>query len=404
MKRHEDLACARAQWRDREAYCLSNGLVQLVSLTGGGHLAEFRFTDKSGQSILNPLWVPPWKSIEPYQYRDKQHATQYGPQAEGKLLCSVAGHSLCLDYFGPPSEAEAAQGMPIHGEAPNLRWRKERAEVSARQTTLTLGVRLPVARLRFRREIRLRRGESVAYIRETVINEQKQDHFFHWTQHVTLGPPFLVPEASRVTIPATKGVTHPEGYGGRELLASGQDFRWPLAPKARGGKVDLRQPFTRHGLGFLVGVLLDPRRNQEFIAAVNEEHHLLVGYCFLRQDFPWVAIWEENDSREHNPWRAKTQARGLEFGSTPLPMTRREAFAVAPRFGTPTFSTVAAGGRRTADYVAFLSSLPPDFGEVQDIKLAKGAILVQGSGRKPPVRVAATGLGPALLEGSKVQE
>jgi hypothetical protein len=213
-----------------------------------------------------------------------------------------------------------------------------------------------------------------------------------------LGPPFLVPEASRVTIPATKGVTHPQGYGGRELLASGQDFRWPLAPKARGGKVDLRQPFTRPGLGFLAGLLLDPRRSVEFVAAVNEEQHLLVAYCFRREDFPWVAIWEENGSREHNPWRGRTQARGLEFGSAPLPVTRREAFGVAPRFGAPTFSTVAAGGRRTAEYVAFLASLPSDFGEVQDIKLAKGAILVQGSGRKPPVRVAAAGLAPGLLE------
>jgi hypothetical protein len=386
------------EWRGREAYCLSNGLVQLVSLTGGGHLAEFRFTDKSGQSSLNPLWVPPWKSIEPYQYRGKQHGTQYGPEAEGKLLCSIAGHNICLDYFGSPSEAEAALGMPIHGEAPNLRWRKERAEVSARQTALTLGVRLPVARLRFRRQIRLRRGESVAYIRETVINEQKQDHFFHWTQHVTLGPQFLVPEASRVIIPATKGVTNPDGYGGRELLASGQEFRWPLAPKARGGKVDLREPFTHHGLGFVVGVLLDPRRTWEFIAAVNEEQHLLVAYCFRRQDFPWVAIWEENRARTHNPWRGRTQARGLEFGSTPLPMTRREVFGAGPRFATPTFSTVSAGGRCTVDYVAFLASLPPDFGEVQDIKLAKGAILVQGSGRKPAVRVAAAGLEPGRLE------
>jgi hypothetical protein len=368
----------------------------MVSLTGGGHIAAFRFTESSGLPDLNPYWDPLWKTIEPYQYRPERHATRYGPPATGKLIAGISGHNLCLDYFGPPSEEEAAQGLSIHGEAPSARWRKTKARVTARQVSLTLSVHLPVAGLQFAREITLRRGESVAYFKETVWNERKADHFFHWTQHVTFAPPFLAPRASRVAISATRGKTFPHGYEGKSLLASARDFRWPFAPSASGGEVDLTRPFSRRGRGCLATALLDPGRDIEFVAALNVPHGLLIGYCFRRRDFPWVAIWEENCARTESPWSGRCQSRGLEFGSTPFPVTRREAFALAPLFDTPTFSTVAARGSKTVRYVAFLAQVPSGFGEVRDIELAESEILVHGSGRGQLVPVPASGLATAL--------
>ena len=393
MKPKHQLICSKTKWQAREAYTLGNGLVQLVSLTGGGHIAEFRFTDNSGLPALNPLWVPPWKTMEPYRYQPEVHAARYGPPDSGKLIAGIAGHNICLDYFGSPSKEEAAQGLSIHGEAPSARWQKTHARLTARQAGLTLSVRLPVAGLRFSREIRLRKGESVAYLKETVTNEGKADHFFHWTQHVTLSPPFLAPKTSHVAVSATKGLTYPHGYDeGKSLLPPSREFRWPYAPSTAGGKVDLTQPFSRPGRGFLATALLDPQREIEFIAALNLPHRLLVGYCFRRLDFPWIAIWEENRARTASPWSGRCQSRGLEFGSTPMPVTRREAFARGPLFNTPTFSTVAARGRKTIQYVAFLTEVPPDFGNVRDINLAKNEILVQGSARRQVLRVPALGL------------
>jgi hypothetical protein len=188
------------------------------------------------------------------------------------------------------------------------------------------------------------------------------------------------------------------GYGGRELLASGKEFRWPHAPGAKGSQVDLRHPLSQPGLGFCAGVLLDPRRANEFVAAVNSKEHLLMGYCFRRRNFPWAVIWEENCSREVNPWRGRTQTRGLEFGSTPMPYARREAFAQAPLFGTPMYTTVPARGSLTADYATFLALVPPDFGEVRDITLEAGAILAHGTTLKQPVQVPAAGLSALLTD------
>jgi hypothetical protein len=433
MAKAHHLVCSKTRWQGREAYALSNGLLQIVNLTGGGHIAELRFTDGGGLPTLNPLWIPNWKGIEPFQYRAKAHAKRYGPMTEGKLLSGIAGHNICLDYFGPPSEEEAAQGLSTHGEAPSLKWRKSSVRVRAGQLSLTLSVRLPEAGLQFSREIGLRAGESVVYLKETITNERKLDHFFHWTQHVTLAPPFVAPEDGRVFMSATKGITSPHGYGGKALLESGKEFQWPIAPgssatpspapsadglmktpaaghplpqggegknwgASAGGEVDLSHCLIHTGLGIITSLLLDPARDMQFVAALNTRHRLLLAYCFCRADYPWVTIWEENCARENPPWNGRAQTRGLEFGSAPLPVTRREAFTRGPIFGTPTFSTVPARGRLTVPYVALLAHLPEGFSEVRDISLGKNEILVQGREPDQVVSLPAAGLAALIAD------
>lgn len=393
MREFSELRCVKTLWQGREAYALENHLIRLVMLVCGGHVVEFRFHRSTGLSTLNPLWTPPWRTIDHDKYDEKRHAARYGPPVTGRLMCGLAGHNICLDYFGAPSEEEARRGLAIHGEAPNARWRIEKCGADAARATLIASVRLPVAGLRFNREITLRRGESVAYFKETVTNETDADRFFHWTEHVTLGPPFLNSKGSRVAISATRGQTFPHGYEGRELLKSALNFRWPYAPGVQGSPIDLTRPFLRPGLGFISTVLMDPRRNAQFIAASNHTHGLIVGYCFSRKDFPWTAIWEENKARSAAPWKRRCQARGLEFGSTPFPVGRTEAFTRGPLFGAPYFTTVPAGGRKTVAYLSFIAHVPRDFGEIHDIRAAGKEIRITSAGRAAAATLAASGAG-----------
>ena len=390
MKTSKELFCNRTAWRGRKAYVLGNSVVRLTSLTGGGHIAEFQLEDSP---TVSPLWVPPWRTIEPHQYREKAHKRSYGAINEGKLLSGLVGHNICLDYFGSPSVEEAKQGLSQHGEAPWSQWRKKSISLSQRRVALELSVKLPVSGLRFSREIELRKGESVAYFKEVVSNERKTDHFFHWTQHITLGLPFLSADDALVSIPGTRGITDPHGYDeGRALLSSNKEFRWPYAPLIEGGKVDLTRPFLRQGLGFVVAVLLDKQKGIGFVSAVNHKLGLLIAYCFRRSDFPWVAIWEENLGIAASPWKQRTRARALEFSTTPLPVLRRDAFLSGQLFGEPTLTCVPAMGRKTVHYLALLGRIPDGFGNVSGIDLADKQVLIHGSSKKPPVLVKASGI------------
>jgi hypothetical protein len=382
---------SKGKWRGRESFTLSNGSLRLVTLTGGGHIAELNYAEESS---VSPLWIPPWTTIEPHSYRERRHGADYGTITEGKLLSGLTGHNICLDYFGSPSAEESKQGLSQHGEAPSSLWIPARRRISDSEATLALRTRLPVARLDFEREITLRDGEPIVYFRETVTNLAKADHFFHWTQHVTLGPPFLAPGEVTVSIPATRGMTFPHGYDeGKALLQSGKTFEWPKAPRTPKGSVDLTHPLTQQGLGYVVGVLLDPQAEWGFIAALNQQLGLLLAYCFRRADFPWVVLWEENKAIEAVPWKGETVALGLEFGTTPLPVSRRENFtAGGPLFGVPTVACIPARGEKVVRYLSLLTPLPADFGPIQSIAPGDSEIVITGAASSVPIRIPASGL------------
>jgi hypothetical protein len=364
----------KTKWRTRPAYRLDNGIVALTTLTGGGHIADFRLFNATGNGV-NAMWEAPWTSMDPDQFRNG-HLRKYGPAPLGNFLAAFTGHAVCVDYFGAPSQAEMAQGLLLHGEAAASRWRLMEQKETASEARLEFAIRLPAAGLQFRRKLRLLRGESVVYIEERVDNERAQDHFFHWTQHVTLGSPLLNPETSMIALSGTRGVTWPHGYDGAALLPDNQEFSWPNAPALAGGTVNLARPFVRDGEGFIASVLLDPKREVGFVAALNWELGMLLGYCFRRTDFPWVAIWEENMARQGSPWNGKTRARGLEFGSTPMPLGKEETFARGSLFDTPTFRRIPAKSTLHAPYLAFLSKVNPEWRSISDIQLIRDKIIV----------------------------
>jgi len=121
-----------------------------------------------------------------------------------------------------------------------------------------------------------------------------------------------------------------------------------------GGVVDLRvyndspmsARFTTH--------LMDPQRGHAWFVAFSPESKLLFGYIWRRADFPWLGIWEENHCREHAPWNGRSLTRGMEFGVSPMPESRREMIDRGSLFGERVYRWIPAKGTLRAEYRAFL--------------------------------------------------
>jgi hypothetical protein len=385
-------SCFRITWQNRPALRLSNDLVDLVVLTGGGHIAALQFRRKSGCPALNPLWTPPWRTIDPQTYREKRHSPRYGPFRDGQLLCGLAGHNVCLDYFGPPSDQEAANGLSFHGEAPNIRWRVDDVLRGPTRAKLKMSASLRSARLRFIRGIELRSGESVVRFTETIENPKRTDHYFQWAEHVTLGPPFMSSAESYVVLPAERGMTDPGGYDeGRGLLPKGREFRWPKARTVEGHSIDLSRPFPRKGKGFVTTQLLSSKGDYAFFAAVNLRHRLMIAYVFRKEDFPWVVLWDEDCAIKAPPWNSRTQARALEFSNSPFPSGRQQAIAQGDLFELPSISRIGAHAKKTARFCSLLALLPLELGVVRDIAVDTEALQILGSGKQTH-RVHAKGI------------
>ena len=368
-------ACEPVRWKGRRATKLSNDLVELIVLTGGGHLAEFRFAENSGTSSQNVLWEAPWETADPASSRYEQLCRAYGSSEASKFLAAYTGHALCLDYFGLPSGEKAAKGLPLHGETAVENWNViSSVDMSGAECQWT--VELPVAQLNFQRTIRLGSRESVAYIEESVRNQRSVDYAHHWVQHATFGPPFLNPDESTVAVSGQRGITSPLGYEGCALLASSREFLWPYAPRETfDGFADLTQPFSARGRGFLAAVQLDRQRGVQYVLAINWRLRLGMGYCFLRTNFPWMTVWEENFVRQNQPWDGVAQVRGMEFGTTPLPAGSDESVCRGSLWDTSCWCVAPALGERTARYLAFLFTIPAGVDSVQDVAPKGDAIV-----------------------------
>lgn len=331
-------------YRGRRAATIENDALRVTVLEEGGHIAA---VVHKGTGI-NPLWTPAWPSIEPSSYDRAAHAI-YGDGADAPLLAGLMGHNVCLDIFGGPSDEEARAGLPVHGEVSTARF-----EIDRRASSLEMRARLPQAHLRFQRRIDL--ADRGIRIREQVENLAGTDRPVGWTQHVTLGPPFLEHDRTEFRASATRSKVYEGVFGPADYLERGATFDWPHAPAASGRTHDLRAYPGATPSSAYTAHLMDPAREHAFFVAFSPAARLAFGYVWRRSDFPWLGIWEENGARPSAPWNRSTVTRGMEFGKSPFPETRRQMIERGPLFGTPSCGWIPARGSVAVEYWIVLKS------------------------------------------------
>jgi hypothetical protein len=334
-------------FHNRRAFQLENEQIRVTVLAEGGHIAEI--LEKS--TGVNPLWIPPWPSIEISDWSPEKYSL-YGNDSESKLLAGIMGHNLCLDLFGPPSEDEARAGVVAHAEGGIAPYTFESVEggMNCRCT-------LHDSQLAFERTITLK-GRR-AYVQETVENFAPLDRPIAWTQHVTLGPPFLENGLTQFRLPATKS----------RAIGETADFDWPHQ-----GARDLRvYPSDAPSSGYTAH-LMDPASATSHFVAWSPTANVAMGYVWQREDFPWLGIWEENNCRTHTPWLGRTRTRGMEFGVSPFPEPRRKMIERGPLFDTPGYKWIGAKAKLTARYYAAIApaqSIPESLAAFEEILNAR---------------------------------
>src|SRR5579862_4726175 len=270
-------------YRGRRAVTIQNDTLRVTVLAEGGHIAEIAYIRDKPDGV-NPLWTPPWPSIEPSTY-DRARHPEYGADAESRLLCGIMGHNLCMDIFGGPSAEEAAAGMTVHGEASVARY-----DVSAASDRIDLSAHFPNAQLKFERSLRLSPKSHAVRITERAENLSALDRPIAWTQHVTLGPPFLERGATQFRASATRSKVFESDFGVTAYMKPGAVFDWPNVPRKNGGTSDLRvfidapvsSGFTTH--------LMDPHQQTAFFTAFSPKDQLSFAYIWKQADFPWLGI------------------------------------------------------------------------------------------------------------------
>lgn len=337
---------------------MSNGLVEVTVLLGGGHIADLRLCGSS----INALWESPWPTIEPHDFEDRKDSSLYGGRTVGQMLSGYTGHALAVPYFGMPSESEASRGLALHGEAASAQWHVADVSIGENFAEVTVVTELPLSSMHFRRTLRVESNSTVVAVTECLHNESATARELQWVEHGAFGEPLFTSKDSSMFVSARRGITWPLGYEGHELLPDNLEFQWPNVCD-----YDLSTPFFRDGTGFVAALLVDTSRRRAYVAVHNRRLNLVAGYVFDRERFPWIAIWEENLAREYPPWSNRTRVRGVEFGTSPMPLGLEHAQQMRTLFGTPVLTTIAGGADLTTSYQMFVANTPPDWKSIVDV-------------------------------------
>ena len=224
------------------ALLISNDKIELTVLSDGGALANLILRDDPEK--LSPYWNP------------KRYAREAGRKHSGYAL----GHFVCVDGFGPVSPEEKEAGLTGHGEAHTLAWDTKSVRRDGQAAVLTQAVKLPILQEIFTRTLRIVDGENVVYVDSELESLLGFDRPVNWGEHATIGSPFLEAAVTVVDMPAARAQTRRDTFALPGRMARGEDFTWPIAPLADGGKVDVRAaPPTVNTIDHTT-CLMDPSR------------------------------------------------------------------------------------------------------------------------------------------------
>jgi hypothetical protein len=307
---------------------------------------------------------------------------------DGPPLSPLAtiGHFLALDGFGAPSDQEVASGMPFHGAANHQLFRILSATNSGSSHSVTMQATLPLAQETLTRTAEIIDGENLVYVTSVLESLISVDRPVSWAEHSTIGPPFMEKGKVVVDMSATRCRVRPFKPGDIPgHLVYGKDFTWPMAPVIGGGEANIREIPTDHNWLDLASCEMDPSREFAFVTALHLEKHLLYGYVFRREEYPWLMSWMNFTGEDR-------AARGMEFSSQPFDISHRDTVAMSPLFGVPTFRWLPAKSKIENHFVIFYTRVPEAFTKIDDVTLKDGKLAIVDRSGSRLVLTASRGL------------
>ena len=347
----------------------SNDKMAVTVLPEGGAMAQIALADDAEK--MNPLWNP------------IRMAREAGLNRPANFY---RGHFVCVDGFGPVSPEERSAGLPMHGEAHTLPWQLDSYQRQSGSLSARFSVTLPLSHERLTRTFRMVDGENIIWVESELENLLAFDRPAFWGEHATIGAPFLEPGTVVVDMPAERAKTKaypPQAASGNRQLQSFTDFTWPLAPTRDGQLFDFRSAPITLGSTDHATTLLDPSRRLAFVTALHVERRLLIGWVFIREEFPWVQTWLSYPA----PGR---MTRGLEFSTQPFDLPRAEVLRAGPLFNTPVFRILPAKSKIASTFLMFYTKVPEGFQKVDDIQLDGGRLTIDDRGAAKRITLPAS--------------
>lgn len=269
------------------------------------------------------------------------------------------GHFLCLGRWGQPSEGEIKAGIPNHGQPANMLWKTQNESTDQ----VIMEVTSALEGLQVRRAIQMEPKSAAYAVKERVTNINPLGRLYNIVQHPTLAAPFLN-EDTVINCNAQMGFNNVFSKKPEQHCCN-----WPNGICEDGRKINLSKPKRTYNSVF--SFIVNRTDKYGWVTAYSPTHQLLLGYIWLRKDYPWINLWQD--------WSGKQiRYRGIEFGTTGIHQPFQQIIADQNMevFGEQTCRFLDAGAEISNGYISFIQYVGADFEGVECVSVESEEISI----------------------------
>jgi uncharacterized protein DUF4432 len=200
--------------------------------------------------------------------------------------------------------------IPFHGEVALLPWSDEILTQNDDEVSIRLSIATRQSTFRLERVMRLRQGEAILTLEETVTNTGSETAHFIWGHHCVLGEPFLQAGCT-LHAPARVFETPSEPFEAAAVrLIPGQRGAWPMAKLLDGSGVDLSQIPGRDTHSNDDALLTDLTGG--WVAVSNPQHKLTFRLDWDAKLFKYICAWQVYGGADAPPFNSLAYCLGIE--------------------------------------------------------------------------------------------
>ena len=299
----------------------------------GGHIAEIRDKRDRRQSALDAAVAVD----RAFAIRRARGTVTYGGGVERSCSRASWGTTCASTSSAVRPPKRPRPGLPVHGEASIALYDLERPATRM----IVMHALLPLARLQVERRLELARSGRAdpRECRESV-----------WHRPAGRLDPArdarpAVPRERRHEFRASatrSKVLRDARSAAADYLEPGAEFDWPHAPRPGGGTptcgssrdAGVSSAYTAH--------LMDPRPDHAFFVAFSPGVAAGLRLRLAARRLPVAGHLGRERQPAQPPWNGQTLTRGMEFGVSPFPETRREMIERGRLFDVPAFRWIPA--------------------------------------------------------------
>lgn len=278
------------------AVTLENDSLEVTVLAGKG--ADI-YSMRDKESGVDPLWKARWG------HHHARSALSHGDSASAWLATCAGGWNLLFPSGG--AESTIGGGLqPMHGEASITAWDYIPEESDA--SSILLRTHLSRSPFALERRITLPEGSHSIVVTDHAINEGGESFPCTWTQHPTLGPPFLDEScvidtnAETVELDDTYVLPHvPTGFTGEQQWSKAREIL---------GRVPARGE-SRQLLAYL-----HFNEPESWYRIISERLSMAFELNWSTLELPHAWFFQEMDATANWPWFSNTYIMAIEPSNT----------------------------------------------------------------------------------------